>query len=469
MASTQEERAYASMPIARGERVHFDFDSGSIEPTDVSENAAPVSDEAPPPVSAAFVGEIMERESVAVNPPSAPTFKPRATGFPAHKKRTNRVSAFKQQRAGGNQVSSGPQQKTKESGVPPDMTPPRTPNKSALDDSERKRIDEENNQRLANMSPEEIEQERKELFASLDPSLISMLLKRSNIEDGTNEADWDAPYPGPLKENQDHAPKESKSTSAKKVSFVTPEDEEPRQASTQTSSDPVSPPQLDNTAQTPLSQPDLHSDLLSDLDNAEGSIHFPTPSQPPTLDPNSSTFLSDLHKKYFPTLPYDPAALSWMAPLDPTDTSSPYHPSHLALDPHELRFDFNARLLPPSKAHSIPVTAGLHHHGDAPEAAGYTIPELARLSRSAVPTQRCIAYQTLGRLLFRLGIGEYGTESEGAGRERAMATGLWNCVEEFKVVETLTEEAGRMRGHLTAKTFAEEALWNWRRGGGRKR
>ena len=51
----------------------------------------------------------------------------------------------------------------------------------------------------------------------------------------------------------------------------------------------------------------------------------------------------------------------------------------------------------------------------------------------------------------------------------AMAAGLWNCVEEGRVIETLTEEAAKEKGHLTAKTFAQEALWNWRRGGGRKR
>jgi hypothetical protein len=51
----------------------------------------------------------------------------------------------------------------------------------------------------------------------------------------------------------------------------------------------------------------------------------------------------------------------------------------------------------------------------------------------------------------------------------AMAAGLWSCIEAGHVIETLTEEANKTRGHLTARTFAQEALWNWRRGGGRKR
>jgi hypothetical protein len=51
----------------------------------------------------------------------------------------------------------------------------------------------------------------------------------------------------------------------------------------------------------------------------------------------------------------------------------------------------------------------------------------------------------------------------------AMASGLWSCIEEGRVVETMTEEANKTKGHLTARTFAQEALWNWRRGGGRTR
>ena len=59
------------------------------------------------------------------------------------------------------------------------------------------------------------------------------------------------------------------------------------------------------------------------------------------------------------------------------------------------------------------MTAGLHHHGAAPEDAGYTIGELAHLARSTVPAQRCVAFQTLGRVLYRLGRGEFGGRGRG--------------------------------------------------------
>jgi hypothetical protein len=103
-----------------------------------------------------------------------------------------------------------------------------------------------------------------------------------------------------------------------------------------------------------------------------------------------------------------------------------------------------------------------------------------------------MAYQTLGRILYRLGQGEYGVEKPRQDTDgpvqvaknpdteesedddesdvgSAMASGLWSCIEEGRVVETMTEEANKTKGHLTARTFAQEALWNWRRGGGRTR
>ncbi|ORY11992.1 RPAP1-like protein [Clohesyomyces aquaticus] len=457
------------MSLARGERITFDFDTGSIEPLGTQENEA-----APPRSSSNFVGDILERAPSTANPPSAPTFKSNAAGFPAHKKRTDRISAFKQRQA------------VKKDGPGPPITSyPR--NDSAVDE-ERRQIDEENRRRIAEMSPEEIEQEQKELLSALPPSLIEKLLARSNIDDGSNERDLMGDILPPSTDNvKPEREPEQKPRTSKKVTFDT--------AETQKAASPPPPdtkptPTVTSNPETPPIDP--HSDAPLHPDQLPPSIHFPAPPQPPELDPNSSTFLTDLHEKYFPELPYDPSSVSWMTPIDPSDTQSPYHPAQTALNPSELRFDFKGALLAPSVAREISVTLGLHHHGDAPEAAGYTVPELARLSRSAVATQRCIAYQTLGRILYRLGRGEFGeeegrqnvegpvqiakdpnAEDEGEGDNESvgsfMARGLWDAMDDGRVIETLTEEASREKGHLTARTYAQEALWNWRRGGGRKR
>ncbi|KAK1067871.1 hypothetical protein LTR33_011270, partial [Friedmanniomyces endolithicus] len=113
-----------------------------------------------------------------------------------------------------------------------------------------------------------------------------------------------------------------------------------------------------------------------------------------------------------------------------------------------LRFSFTGELLAPRTASLIPVTAGLHHHGDSPEAAGYTVAELAHLSRSTYAAQRCVAFQTLGRFLYRLGKGEFGDPGEPGedvtGAEESfgeLARGLWHAVEQERVIETLVLES----------------------------
>ncbi|KAF2849310.1 hypothetical protein T440DRAFT_469409 [Plenodomus tracheiphilus IPT5] len=469
------------MEFQRGERVNLNFDTGAVEKLE------PETDhEAPAYTFPTFVGEIQERASAQTTPPVAPSLKANTNGFPAHKKRIPRESAFKRQRAAKEQQAAAAPARAQDVSKPP---------RAGFNvDAERRAIDEENRRTLSGMSEAEIEQERQDLLSSFSPELLQKLLRRSDLNDGSNERDLhpeDTLETATVVKTEDIRPtieaeESTKSSSpklsnTKKVSFAGPEPNHSIPLNESASTAPTIP-----TAQQHTTTPEITS-----------SIHFPRPPQPPELDPNSPTFLQDLHEKYFPSLPYNPSHLSWMTPIDPTDKSSPYHPSHPGLNATELRFDFNGALLAPSIARSIPSDRGLHHHADAPEAAGYTIPELAVLARSKVAAQRCMAYQTLGRILYRLGQGEFGVEKVKRGTEgpvqvvldpevaeqggdggeeedeedvgSAMAAGLWSCIEEGRVVETLTEEANRTRGHLTARTFAQEALWNWRRGGGRKR
>ena len=463
------------MSFTAGQKVYFDLDS------DFSEQLDPNREPPPPTATTAFVGDIKERDSTGAPPPPAPSFTKSTTGFPAHKKRTNRVSAFKQQRAAGNGIDSI-------SFTSKPKVAPQLGSRPPISDDDRMRIDQENKQRLAEMSPQEIEREREELFQGLPAGLIQKLLARANLDSGSNERDLGLdPSPATGEKHDENKTEPERST--KKVSFATPGPETTTSENTKPSKQETNQP---SGAPVRASADIPDTQLTREVSENSIPIHFPAPPQPPDLDPNSDTFLTDLHQKYFPNLPYDPSSVSWMQPVDSSDTRSPYHPTNQALSPTELRFNFRGELLAPSKAREIPVTEGLHHHAEAPEAAGYTIPELVILARSAVPTQRCVAYQTLGRILYRLGKGEFGVEEgkqdvdgpvriakvpdqredeevveESVGS--VICTGLWNCIEGGKVIEILTEEANKERGHLSARTYAQEALWNWRRGGGRKR
>ena len=456
------------MMAIRGQRFHVDLDSDDESDND---DKAPQTSQ-PSPLNPSvlhlgFVQDITER-SISARPPSPPKLKNSTTGFPAHRIRS-KPSTFKQKRtkdAGENsqtldsrsQELSGAQNHNSN----PTLLDARD---GLLNETERRRIGEENQQRIARMSSAEIEQEKAELLFGLSPSLIERLLKKANIDDGRTDTGMDLPIDlkalDPVHDSTDSGVP-SKSAS-KKVTFATSNDDTPSDTlvlKAGTHIDPDAPPLVP--------PPDLHRTSSQSPLPLPPNIHFPRPPSPPSIDPADPDFLDKLHSKYFPDLPVDPSKLAWMAPIpsedSPADQESPYNPSQEFLPPTSIRFDFRGRLLPPQLARQIPSTKGLHHHGLAPEAAGYTVPELAHLSRSTVAAQRSIAYQTLGRILYRLGRGDFGNEDD------ELYLGLWNCVEEGRVLDTLIAEAGREdgQGNRTCKITATEAVWLWRRGGGRK-
>ncbi|TKA75820.1 hypothetical protein B0A49_03542 [Cryomyces minteri] len=425
----------------QGERFHLALDSDDED----GDARAPSHRASAPPFN--FVRDIQERAPAAPKPPVAPAVKSTLTGFPAHKKRSG-FSRFKQQSSSdGCSGANRPEDEPSRAGRPAStfqQTATDTDGGTRFEDMERRKIDKENTQRLAEMSSEEIEQERQELLAGLNPSLIERLLKRANIDEGSNTS---GDFPTTLPDIQSTKPTGPKAT--KKVTFHEPEEASPVLT--------VEPPVIEPDDQ----DEDFHLNRTSEITRP-----------PPDLDPSSSTFLTDLHTKYFPSLPTDASKLAWMSS---TPSSSSYSPTASALAPASIRFAFTGALLPPRTAAAIPVTAGLHHHGDAPDAAGYTIPELALLARSSYPSQRCIAFQTLGRILYRLGKGEFGhSGDEGEGRVGVedtmgeLARGLWRCVEHEKVVDVLVAEAEGAGRHLSAKAYATEAVWLWRLGGGRR-
>ena len=69
------------------------------------------------------------------------------------------------------------------------------------------------------------------------------------------------------------------------------------------------------------------------------------------------------------------------------------------------RFDFNGDLVAPDA--EIPMSRALHHHGNEPDLAGYTLDELFHLSRSKFNQQRVLALQTLANIIKKCHLGEY--------------------------------------------------------------
>lgn len=396
-----------------------------------------------------FLADIKENATGPAKAPAFPQLKP--FGFPPHKKRT-RPSASKQQRHDGAHSPASPPQ-------PAQSGPSRA-------SQEKRAVEQEVESLLASMSPEQIEEQRRDLLENMDPALLQMLLRRANIDDHPSTSVFDdapsADAPASLGNGTATAPPPPPPPPAKA--------DKPRKT-VRFDADDATPPPLPAPADLfeAGAPPPRPSSSNPDAAFAANTTHFPQPKALPDLDPADPDFLETLHAKYFPSLPADPAKLAWMAPL-PTphstaDRESPYYPGQSSLSLAALRFDFNGRLLSPAKSRAIPVFKGLHHHGEAPEAAGYTVAELGRLARSAVPAQRCVAFQTLGRLLFRLGNGEWGD----GGAE--VARGIWRCCQENRVVDSLLEAAAvpEGSGHRGSRVYAMEAVWLFEKGGWREK
>lgn len=412
-----------------GQRFELDLDADNwtFDPLADGESAA-----ASQP---SVIKEIQEHDVADV--PAPPKITQTKSGFPEHKSRRN-VSSLKQKQAAGRRQHTDLQA--------PTMSQPsdaaimnRVANKYGYDplSKEKAKISKENERRIAEMSEEDMEETRAELMQSLNPALVERLLRRANLDEDASTLS--------------HSQQRSTRTDGTPLTELDQADDG--------STDIVHPDEVEEPNDDMTTTPQTSKSTAS-------SIHFPVPPNDSAsykpLDPSSVTFLTDLKDTYFPTLTHTPSTLSWLDQSTPSTepTSHSYVPNLTSYPASSLRFNFAGALIPPSTALSIPVTAGMHHHGNAPDSAGYTIPELTLLTRSTLPSQRCIAYQTVGRMLFRLGKGDFGQPSS------ELNEALWSEIEDERVLEVIMAEANAQSGHASAKAYATEALWLWRKRGG---
>ena len=420
----------------KGERFHIDLPDALSGIQDAQENSPGQSldDRVDTNCPIAPVKDILERPTNSTRAPKAPAPKTHGKGFPEHKKRTPLSKLRRGIGAEGEQIADAAKYVA-------EQARPAT----SGDDDESTSIDKENVDRMAHMSSVEIDGERKDLFEHLSPSLIQRFMKHSTarrrgvINDTSASEDTVDSTTSQTAIDEAHVISEKPST--KRVTF-----EDVAGASGSPS------PAADKTGSHGRA---AHVSASEE----EPSFHFPNPNQPPSLDPSSPSFFNDLHEKYFASLPADPSKLAWM---QHSKSGTTYDGNSKSVQVAELRFDFSGALITPRQAEQISVTEGLHHHEEASSSAGYTLPELARLTRSAVASQRCIAFQTLGRIMYRLGIGEYGSFND------QIPQGLWLVIRDGAIIETLEQEANRKAGHTSAKAYATEALWLWQKGGGRR-
>ncbi|KAI5964114.1 uncharacterized protein KGF55_002056 [Candida pseudojiufengensis] len=439
------------------------------------------------------IGEIIEHEIVAPEPPT-PNFS--STGFPDPKNgRKHKVSRWKL--------------KNKE-GIKKEVSDLKdeSQNNPKQELSEMEKIDKENRERMSKMSEEEILAEQQELLKHLNPKLVQGLLNRSKKNENSlasqaREPDQDLEhhshhehsegYNGWIGEvktkdgitNLSQLDKEDLNDklgiSNKTVRFddgntmtIDHEDsDENIEGDSKQSEDVTNVNELANPNAIAPEDYQINNDD-DDIIERNNTVHFTKPENR-EIDINDPDFFDRLHEKYYPDLPKETEKLSWMTTPLPKQVSTTYESIS------DMRFDFKGNLIQidineeTESQKGIPTYLGLHHHSENPQLAGYTLSELAHLSRSVVPGQRCLSIQTLGRILHKLckhelNILPVADEVENQDLQKMVVIFekmMWDLIDELRIVESLKEAADEKKTkNLSVRNYAIEALWLLQIGGG---
>lgn len=377
--------------------------------------------------------------------------------------------------------------------------PPRkTDEKKPLSESDK--ISDENIQKLKNMSVDDIARERDEIMSSLDLKVIQSLMRRAEKRSGSNGG-----HDGHV-----HAEGYDGWIGGSKYGNELPrlEEDDVNKALGITSSsgadfnDTISKPDrkglktarfkegteleeyfdekrnrlADDRAGAYITEEepgDTEKDTSNDTEVSD--VHFPRPrtsDESEEIDLYDPNFFDKLHQKYYPDLPKETHKLAWMAEPMPSRVGNAYE--SIA----DLRFDFKGNIVELNEnsregENEVPTTLGLHHHSQSPQRPGYTLAELAHLSRSTFPSQRCISIQTLGRILHKLGLHKYTIlpPKENIDKEfkdnleklsSLFEDSLWELVEELHIIDSLIDAASERTRHVSVRNYAIEALWLWK-------
>ncbi|XP_066540169.1 RNA polymerase II-associated protein 1 [Hoplias malabaricus] len=231
------------------------------------------------------------------------------------------------------------------------------------------KIHQENQVRLQNMSQSEILEEQQKLLAQLDPGLVEFVRshkakKTQASVHSTLQSETCTHQPGTEDKPPDRHCTEPELDS-REVTMDVDEEEEP-----------------ENVAQPPVTEKDL-------------------PIKP--------------QKEWLHMDKLEPEKLEWMRDLPAPRRKS----TKKAM---QARFDFSGTVIPPSE--DLPTHLGLHHHGDEPELAGYSLQELFLLSRSQLTQQRSLALNTLAHILSKASSGEYSSSLKGSVLAPLLDAGL---------------------------------------------
>lgn len=381
----------------------------------------------------------------------------------------------------------------------------------------------ENLKYMENMSEEQILREKAELLSSLNPKLVQSLLRRIDARVGAHNPAESGTVTTTTKENQDSKlfeefevegapgtwvggynnnnnlnlqglPKLDNEQISKYLRDETPdatqrktvhfdvEEEREKEKEDVNNATSDNDDLVDDDADDIAPLDYQMAEAIDHMSNEEllRDVHFVKPDTEKfePLDINDPDFNEKLHEKYFPDLPRDIEKLKWMQPVNDDDTDKEV----IIEDVSQCRFDFDGNLVPPNRKVKSTTHSGLHHHADDPQLAGYTLVELDHLARSTFPAQRCMAMQTLGRILYKLGKQSYSNqlvpevdaetfEKENESDPKRVMDKIyamfWDLIIDLKLIEMLElSTSEKYSKSLSVRNYATDALWLWRQGGG---
>lgn len=302
------------------------------------------------PAVAPIVGRVVERDVVRLDLASArvaPLVRREATGFPSVRRRGESLFGKRQKQATSISLPAKAQPaaavKIPKSGDPVDQ--------------ERRDIDAANTARLSEMSPDEIREAQQELLRSLDPALVKKLRNRSRSSAKRDASGSTArPLGNPV-------------LAGASVVEASPDEEKPFAAAAATTS----------TASAEADAPDIDLSKITTEEQLQASAQLLPPEERAKHEWMQSVPNTQQQQKSSATSKRTAQQLAEPATLE--------------------RFDFDGRELSSETSGDVPVHSGLFHHGDEPEAPGYTMPELLHLARSSVASQRAMALTVIAKVL----------------------------------------------------------------------
>ncbi|XP_029972706.1 RNA polymerase II-associated protein 1 [Salarias fasciatus] len=241
------------------------------------------------------------------------------------------------------------------------------------------RIHRENQARLQAMSQAEILQEQKRLLSQLDPRLVEFVRSRQaqKVRPSQSELQDESSSRDQLIHSESREPSSSCSSAAAAAAEL------------------------------------LHRHQEVDMDEEQEEEEQDEGPPPSTL--TEASLPVKPQKEWLHMDKLEPEKLQWT-----TDLPAPRRKG--TKQAMQARFDFSGTLIPPTE--DLPTHLGLHHHGDEPERAGYSLQELFLLSRSQITQQRSLALCTLASVLSKARAGQYRPALTGSVTSSLLDAGL---------------------------------------------